>query len=134
MGGRGSSSGIANTSYQGTQYAKAAGRGVTVDNMQTKLGGLSNSVMQDKNAEEALRQIEKAKNNPNATVTLYRATPGNSINANDWVFLSKAQAEKWTKTPFGTPKPGFKVLQKKVKAKKVDWSGKNLEFVYLGDR
>lgn len=83
-------------------------------------------------APEAVQQINAVAGNPNATITIYRASIGNSINQNDWVFLDKKQADKWTKTPMGRPKPGVKVITKKVKAKTVDWTGKNLEFVYLG--
>lgn len=82
------------------------------------------------NETEAYNQIINAKNNPNAEITIYRATPGKSINKGDWVFLSKSSAERWTKTTFGTPKKGFKVLSKKVKASDVGWTGKNIEFAY----
>ena len=123
---------LVDTSYQGKQYNTASGRGVTVNDMYKRLDSLSASVVNDPNVKETITQINKVKNNPDATITMYRATIGNSINKNDWVFLSKAQAEKWTKTPFGTPKPNVKVLEQKVKAKQVDWTGKNLEFVFLG--
>ncbi len=125
-------SGVIDLSYQGKQYNKAVGRGVTVDKMNSILDKVPDSVKNNKNVTETLNQINKVKNNPNADVKIYRATPGDTINQNDWVFLSKAQADKWTKTPFGTPKPNFKVIEMTVKAKNVDWTGKNLEFVYLG--
>ena len=139
MGGRGSSSGRArgtggiatsnkpDTSYQGKQFAKASGTGNTVDMMVDKLQNLAPKVLQAN--QEAVAQIQKVANNPNAKIKIYRATIGNTINSGDWVFLDKSQADKWTKTPLGRPKPGVKVLTQTVKAKDVDWTGKNLEFM-----
>ena len=139
MGGRGSSSGRArgtggiatsnkpDTSYQGKQFAKASGTGNTVDMMVDKLSNLAPKVLQSN--QEAVAQIQKVANNPNAKIKIYRATIGNTINSGDWVFLDKSQADKWTKTPLGRPKPGVKVLTQTVKAKDVDWTGKNLEFM-----
>ena len=139
MGGRGSSSGRArgtggiatsnnpHTSYQGKQFAKASGTGNTVDMMVDKLTNLAPKVLQAN--QEAVAQIQKVANNPNAKIKIYRATIGNTINSGDWVFLDKSQADKWTKTPLGRPKPGVKVITQTVKAKDVDWTGKNLEFM-----
>ena len=139
MGGRGSSSGRArgtggiatsnkpDTSYQGKQFAKASGTGNTVDMMVNKLSNLAPKVLQAN--QEAVAQIQKVANNPNAKIKIYRATIGNTINSGDWVFLDKSQADKWTKTPLGRPKPGVKVITQTVKAKDVDWTGKNLEFM-----
>jgi hypothetical protein len=78
--------------------------------------------------------IEKAMNNPDSKITIYRATPGNQINNGGWVFINPQKAEKWTKTAFGTPKKGFKVVKKVVSAKEIDWTGKNLEFMYKKKR
>lgn len=130
MGGRGASSGRAgaDTSYQGNKgYAKASSSGYTASDMYQKISSLEASTLERN--KEALAVIEKVANNPNATITVYRATVGNTINQGDWVFLDEAHAEKWTKTPFGRPKPGVKVVKKKVKASDVDWTGKNLEFM-----
>ena len=128
MGGRGASSGA---SYQGLKgYAKATGTGNTVDMMSTKIDSLSDKVKMDN--QTAISVINSVKDNPNATITIYRATIGKGINKGDWVFLDEAHAQKWTKTAFGTPKPNVKVRKKKVKAKDVDWTGKNLEFMYKG--
>ena len=139
MGGRGASSGRArgtggiatsnkpDTSYQGKQFAKASGTGNTVDMMVDKLSNLAPKVLQAN--PESVAQIQKVANNPNAKIKIYRATIGNTINSGDWVFLDKSQADKWTKTPLGRPKPGVKVLTQTVKAKYVDWTGKNLEFM-----
>lgn len=134
MGGRGASSSIgakADTSYQGTKgYSKASGTGITVDMMSAKLDDLPDAVK--KNNQTAINTINSVKGNPNATITIYRATIGNGINKGDWVFIDREHAEKWTKTAFGTPKTGVKVRTKKVKASAVDWTGKNLEFMYKG--
>lgn len=91
------------------------------------------SVKNNKLAQEAIVQINSI-SGKNSDVKIYRATIGKSINSGDWVFLSKAQAERWTKTALGTPKPGVKVIESTIKAKDVDWTGKNLEFVYTGKR
>ena len=115
------------TSYQGKQFAKASGTGNTVDMMVSKLSNLPPKVLQANT--EAVAQINKVADNPNAKIKIYRATIGNTINSGDWVFLDKSQADKWTKTPLGRPKPGVKVLTQTVKAKDVDWTGKNLEFM-----
>ena len=39
--------------------------------------------------QETTEQLNRAKNNPDAEVTIYRATPGDKINEGDWVTLSK---------------------------------------------
>ena len=132
MGGRGGASGL---SYQGKNggSGRASSSGVNVSEMRSKLDTLSPNVLNDKRAAETIEQIRNLTGREQ-NVRIYRATVGNSINKNDWVFLSKAQAEKWTKTPLGSPKPGVKVIESTVKAKDVDWTGKNLEFVYKGKR
>lgn len=101
--------------------------------MKAKISGLPQKVVDNKLAVETISQINSIKDR-NSDVKIYRATVGNSINQNDWVFLSKAQADRWTKTPLGRPKPGVKVIESTVKAKDVDWTGKNLEFVYKGKK
>lgn len=126
-GKRASSTSKVDTSYQGKQFAKASGTGNTVDMMVDKLSNLAPKVLQAN--PEAVAQIQKVANNPNAKIKIYRATIGDTINSGDWVFLDKSQADKWTKTPFGRPKPGVKVLTQTVKANDVDWTGKNLEFM-----
>lgn len=131
MGGRGASG----LSYQGKNggSGRASSSGVNVSEMRSKLDGLSSNVLNDKRAAETIEQIQNL-TGKDQNVKIYRATVGNSINQNDWVFLSKAQAERWTKTPLGRPKPGVKVIESTVKASEVDWTGKNLEFVYTGKR
>lgn len=123
-----------NLSYQGNNMAsgKATGKSITVDKMYSLINELKSKYpnMITSQDTEALEQIDKAKNNPNYNITIYRATPVDEINVGDWVFLCRSRAERWTKTMMGTPKPNFVVSIKTVKAKDVDWTGKNLEFVY----
>lgn len=127
--GRGSSGISADTSYQGQKgYSKAASSGKSADNMLSELDKLSENVKNDN--QETIEVLKRIANSPNATITMYRATVGDSINNGDWVFLDEAHADRWTRTAFGTPKPNTKVVKKKVKAKDVDWTGKNLEFMY----
>jgi hypothetical protein len=130
MGGRGASAGL---SYQGKQYAKAQSSGVNVSQMRQRLDSLPSKVVNDTKAQETITQINSL-TGQNDKVKIYRATIGDSINKNDWIFLSRAQAEKLTKTALGTKKSGVKVLERTVKAKDVDWTGKNLEFVYKGKK
>ena len=81
-----------------------------------------------------LQIIQNAMNNPDSKITIYRATPGKQINDGDWIFINPSKAEKWTKTAFGTTKKGFRVVKKTVSASEVDWTGKNLEFMYKKKR
>ena len=120
------------TSYQGKDYSKAPTTNIKTNEMyETAIKLINKSPKVAIDEEEELKQLESVKNNPDGEITIYRATIGDTINDNDWVFLSRTKAERWTRTPFGTPKPNVKVLEKKVKAKDVEWTGKNLEFVYF---
>lgn len=115
-------------SYQTTQYDKAWGKNITADSFMGKNIKLYDNL---KEQTEAIEQLNRVKGNPDSEITIYRATPSDSINTGDWVFLDRKQAEKLTRSMFSnTPKPGYKVVAEKVKAKDVDWTGKNLEFVY----
>lgn len=132
MGGRGGSS---NLSYQGRNggSGRASSSGVNISEMKKRLSSLSDNVINNRLVQEAISQIEQVKDGL-SNVKIYRATVGDSINQNDWIFLSRQQAERWTKTALGRPKPGVKVIEAIVKARDVDWTGKNLEFVYKGRR
>lgn len=88
-----------------------------------------NSVVIENN-KKGIDILEEIKGDPEAKITVYRATPGDSINDGDWVFIDREHAERWTKTPFGSPKPNFKVVEMETKAKNVEWTGKNLEFAF----
>ena len=117
------------TSYQGNGgYRKASGTGNTVDMMANRLEKLPQKTLED--FSEAVEVINSVKGKPDAEVNIYRATVGDSINDGDYVWLDKKHADRWTKTAMGTPKPNVKVLTMAVKASEVDWTGKNLEFVY----
>lgn len=132
FGGRGASS-----SYQGKEYGFAPSTGKTADVVINEVRKWEkenrNSVVIGNN-KEAIDVLKKIENNPESEITIYRATPGKSINNGDWVFLDKKHAESWTKTPFGQQKIGFKVVELKTKAKNVEWTGKNLEFAYRKKR
>ena len=122
-------------SYQGTNHSgdKASGRGITVDKMSIEVEKMTKRAPKTLEGipSEALEQIRKAQNNPEAKITIYRGSPKGEINVGDWVFLSETQAEKYTKGIItGTPIAGYEVGKLIVKAKDVDWTGKNLEFVY----
>lgn len=118
-------------SYQGTNNGsgKARDTGITPDKVD--LSSVGEKVLEDKLAVEAIEQIKKVANNPKAKVTIYRATIGDTINEGDWVFLSEANAERWTKTPMGRPKPNFKVVKMVVDAEDIKYQKKNLEFGYF---
>ena len=42
---------------------------------------------------ETMAQLNAVRGNPNGEVTIYRATPGNTINDGDWITLSKTYAD-----------------------------------------
>ena len=119
----------ANATYQGSNLGsgKAVTTGTSLDSMTSKLDSLAQNSLDNA---EAIKLIKEVANNPNKTVTVYRASPGDKINSGDWVFITRQEAENFTSTPMGTPKKGYKVLSEEVKASDVGWSGKNLEFVY----
>ena len=118
-------------SYQGTNdgSVKARDTGITADKVD--LSSVGEKALEDKLAVEAIEQINRVANNPKAKVTIYRATIGDTINEGDWVFLSEANAERWTKTPMGRPKPNFKVVKMVVDAEDIKYQKKNLEFGYF---
>jgi hypothetical protein len=131
MGGRGASG--LDLSYQGRNYGsgKATSNGINALQMKQNLQKVNSLAIESPLVSEALQQIERISSKTDR-IKIYRATVGDSINTGDWIFLSRAQAENWTKTAFGTPKPGVKVIEATAKAENVDWTGKNLEFVYKG--
>jgi len=120
--------------YQGSNLGsgKASGKNITVDQALTRINDLldKHDAIYDDNMSEAMQQLKDANKNPEKEIKIYRASPSDEINSGDWVYLSREQAERWTKTHFGKPKPGYTVTEKTVKACDVDWTGKNLDFVY----
>lgn len=137
MGGRGASSSTADTSYQGTNTGsgKASGKGLDWSSPDAfrKIEEYIAKYPASGSDSQALGQIRNI-TGPDSTVTIYRATPGGQINKGDWIFLSFEYADRWTRTAFGRSKPGFKVIQGQVKARDIDWTGKNLEFIYTGKK
>lgn len=82
--------------------------------------------MNDPATGESIDVIKKIRNNPDAEVTIYRASPKNELNNGDWVTFSKKYAQQEAKTE-GVPVNSFK-----VKAKEVGWAGDSLnEFGYF---
>ena len=63
--------------------------------------------------------LKKARGNPDALVTIYRASPKNELNSGDWVTFSKKYAE-------GAADPGDTVNAFTVKASDVRWAGDDL--------
>lgn len=88
------------------------------------------TMVYDESMKEAIEQLKRVEGKPNSDIKIYRASPSDKINDGDWVYLSKEQAEKWIKTHFGTPKPNYLVTEMTVKANDVEWTGKNMDFVY----
>lgn len=74
---------------------------------------------------ESISVLKKIKDNPEATVTIYRASPKESFNNGDWVTFSKTYA---TEHAQGN---NTKVFSKTVKAKDVRWAMDDInEFGY----
>lgn len=81
------------------------------------------SLKHNKESYEALVGI---KDNPNAEVTIYRASPKNEINEGDWITLSRTYAEMEAK------KENVPVNEFKVKAKDIQFAGDDInEFGYF---
>lgn len=138
MGGRGSVS----TSYQGVGSAsgKATSTGLNAFTARDRIEKeIEKYPKIAEGSDEALRQLRSLKSE-NDMVTIYRAAPAGHINTGDWVFLDRGSAERWSKSPFtrktkvGKNGREFRVLEAKVPASSVDFTGKNLEFQYTGKR
>lgn len=81
--------------------------------------------MSDKSVKESFNILRKIKDNPEAEITIYRASPKNEFNRGDWVSLSKNYA-KGESLSENTP-----VHSLKVKAKDVQFAGDSInEFGY----
>ena len=82
----------------------------------------------DKSHKESFEVLKKIRNNPNAEITIYRATPGDKINKGDWITLSKTYAEQHNQSQFDGK---ANILEKKVKAKDIQFAGDDInEFGY----
>lgn len=81
----------------------------------------------EKAANESWEALQRVKGNPDAEITLYRASPKNELRTGDWVSLSKTYAKAESMAE------GVKVHEFKVKAKDVIFAGDDInEFGYWG--
>ena len=89
----------------------------------------------DKGKKGTLRKILKAKNKPNADITIYRAVPKNvkNINKGDFVTLSPKYAELHAASGYGRRgNEAGKVIKQKVKVKDLIWDANDVnEFGYF---
>lgn len=84
--------------------------------------------MNQEYSKESFKVLKQIKNNPNAEITIYRATTGNKINKGDWVTLSKKYAEYHNNSQFNGK---GNIIELKVKAKDVQYAGDDInEFGY----
>lgn len=132
MGGRGSVS----LSYQGNNggSGRAFGKGTILEARDAieKYVSKNYKVTSDAAGQSAM-EIVRSVVSGDDSVTIYRATPSNRINTGDWVFLTREQADRFSRSPFsGKRKSGFNVVEIKTTADNVQWTGKNLEFMYAG--
>jgi len=77
--------------------------------------------------QEMLAQLRRARGNPEATLTAYRAIPSNAtpkINPGDWISLSRQYAVQHGEGPLGGD---YQIVTQPVKAKEVWWPGDDLE-------
>ena len=84
--------------------------------------------------DESYKAVLKAKNNPDAEITIYRGVPKyvDNINDGDFVTLSKTYAEEHASTGYGQMgDEAGKVISQKVKVKDILWPGDDInEFGY----
>lgn len=90
--------------------------------------GLSVYSPRTESASKAYGILKKIRGNPDAEITIYRAVPksvkGDTINAGDWVAITKDYAELHGQGPL---RGDYKILSKKVKAKDIWTSGDSFE-------
>ena len=79
--------------------------------------------MNEKSSQESLEALKRVRGNPNAEVTIYRATPGDKINKGDWITLSKSYAEWHNQSQFNGK---ANVLEMRVKAKDIQYAGDDI--------
>lgn len=79
--------------------------------------------MNDKATRESVDVIRKIRNNPNAKVTIYRATTGDSINDGDWITLSKEYANTHKQSAL---KGSGNIVEMVVRAKDIQWAGDDI--------
>lgn len=79
--------------------------------------------MKEKYSQESMEVVRSVRGKPNAEVTIYRATPGNKINAGDWVTFSKEYAKYHNYSQFDNK---ANIIEMKVKAKDVQFAGDDI--------
>ena len=80
---------------------------------------------------ESINALKKVKGNPEAEVTIYRASPSTDFNYGDWVTLSKKYAKQHAES---NGDKTFKVSELRVKAKDIRWAMDDVnEFGYFPD-
>lgn len=86
-------------------------------------------MMNEKATQESMSVLNKVRNNPNAKVTIYRATTGSEINKGDWVTLSKTYAEEHNDRQFDGK---GNIVSKEVSVKDIQYAGDDInEFGYF---
>ena len=73
---------------------------------------------------ETMQQLNKVRNNPDALVTIYRATTGDNINNGDWITLSKTYADTHNQHSLGGK---GKVISMQVRAKDIQFAGDDIK-------
>lgn len=76
-----------------------------------------------KATQESMQVLNSVRGKPDATVTVYRATVGDSINDGDWVTLSKSYAEEHNSHSLNG---GGNILAKEVSVKDIQWAGDDI--------
>ena len=104
------------------------GSGITANNMFAHLNEIQANVRD--NNREAVEILNRVKNDPDAAITIYKATSAGSINHGDWVFLDRKHADRWTRTTNGAKKKGVRVVSRVVQADEIEWTKRNLEFLF----
>ena len=90
------------------------------------------SFTEPKYLDETVAQLNAARNNPDAEVTIYRATPGDAINDGDWITLSRAYADTHNNTQLGGK---GNILEQRVPARDIQFAGDDLmEWGYFPQR
>ena len=154
MGGRGSTSASADTSYW-TEHRPGnplehPGEVATIDRLGSGeffpsdylehpewylpeiIGSVARS---EKGAQETIAVLRSVQGNPDAPVTVYRGTPGDSLNRGDWVTLSRSYAEEYAGEGAYSDNPDSRVLSFTAKAGELSFDGDSLyEFGYWGKR
>lgn len=88
--------------------------------------------IKDKTYKESLDALKKIKGDPEAEITIYRATPSKEINDGDWVTLSKEYANIHNESSLDG---NGNILEMKVKAKNLKFAGDDIrEFGYFKDK